>query len=318
MQSLVTIALVCLGTAIRAQDTTASATTDPSSHTVRDFRIDGVRLQYLDWGGSGPLLVLLHGWNSTAHIFDDLAPRFADRFHVIALTQRGFGESESPNGGYSLARYADDVAGLIRHLGADRAHVAGHSFGGWVVTRLASAHPDRVGRAVYLDAAYSLAGADSVIGKRPFERPSTAGIKNNAEYFEWLRKYFYGTWSPALEADAAINAVHWDHRVAQPALDEARNAPQQWELIGVPALAICSIAQVESEFPWINRTSAEYAIAKRYVDTVRRPFQRTECARFARSVRHSQVLELEGGHFIFTTRAEDVADSMRRFLLAPP
>lgn len=312
---LASLVVLAIGSSARGQTTDSSATRDPSPHTVREFRVDGVQLQYLDWGGSGPLLVFLHGWGSTAHIFDELAPRFTDRFRVVALTQRGFGESDSPTAGYTLTRYADDVAALIRELGADRAHVAGHSFGGWVLTRLASTHANHLRRLVYLDAAYDLAAADSVIGKRPFERPSTSGIKSNAEYFDWLRKYFYGMWSPALEADAAINAVHWDHRAAQPALDEARSAPQQWERISVPALAICALAKVESEFPWIDKTSADYELAQRYVESMRRPFQRTECARFARSVRNSQILELDGGHYIFATRLAEVAQSMRSFLL---
>jgi pimeloyl-ACP methyl ester carboxylesterase len=273
-----------------------------------------VRIQYLDYGGTGPVVVFLPGWGSTAHIFDDLAPRFADRFHVLALTPRGFGESEAPTSGYSLTRYADDLVGLLKEVGAERASFVAHSYSGWVLTRLARLQPARVQRAVFLDSAYDLAGADSVIGRRPFERPSTSGIRSNTEYFDWLTKYFYGFWSPALEADAAINAVNWDHRAAQPALDEARGVTREWAAIAAPSLAICSVAAVESEFPWIASTSPDYAVARRYIEEVRRPFQRSECRRFASTVRNARTIELNGGHFLFVNRSMEVAQSIRAFL----
>src|SRR4051812_39477486 len=53
----------------------------------------GVSLEVLDWGGRGPTLVFLAGGGNTAHVFDDFAPQFADSFHVIGITRRGFGAS---------------------------------------------------------------------------------------------------------------------------------------------------------------------------------------------------------------------------------
>src|SRR6185436_17559634 len=56
----------------------------------------GVRLHYLDFGGSGPPLLLLPGIGNTAHAYDDFAPALTDRYHVYAITRRGFGESSHP------------------------------------------------------------------------------------------------------------------------------------------------------------------------------------------------------------------------------
>ena len=50
---------------------------------------NGIRLHYLDWGGSGPTLIFLTGMGSTAYIFGKIAPRFTDRFRLLALTRRG-------------------------------------------------------------------------------------------------------------------------------------------------------------------------------------------------------------------------------------
>ena len=62
----------------------------------------GVRLHYLDFGGpaGAPTILFLAGLGNTAHSFDDFAPRFTDKFHVVALTRRGFGESDHPESGY--------------------------------------------------------------------------------------------------------------------------------------------------------------------------------------------------------------------------
>src|ERR671922_219635 len=67
---------------------------DPSPHSVRFVTVDdGVRLEVLDWGGSGRSIVLLAGGGNTAHVFDDFAPKLARHYRVYAITRRGFGTS---------------------------------------------------------------------------------------------------------------------------------------------------------------------------------------------------------------------------------
>src|SRR6478752_7934657 len=63
-----------------------------------------VRLHYLDFGGTGPAVLLLPGIGNTAHAYDDFAPALTDRFHVYAMTRRGFGESSHPLTGYDMTR----------------------------------------------------------------------------------------------------------------------------------------------------------------------------------------------------------------------
>ena len=72
----------------------ASAWNDPSPHVTRFVSVDkDVRLEVLDWGGSGRLIVLLAGGGNTAHVFDDFAPRLRAHNHVYGITRRGFGAS---------------------------------------------------------------------------------------------------------------------------------------------------------------------------------------------------------------------------------
>src|SRR5688500_13051607 len=75
---------------------------DRSPHRTGMVTVNGIQLHFLDWGGRGETLVLLTGLGGSAHIFDDLAPQFTDRFRVLALTRRGHGESDRPETGYDI------------------------------------------------------------------------------------------------------------------------------------------------------------------------------------------------------------------------
>src|SRR2546426_11397239 len=82
---------------------------DPSPHITQFVTVDkNVRLEVLDWSGSGRPLVLLAGGGDTAHVFDDFAPKLTPSFHVYGITRRGFGESGFSREGYGADRLGDD------------------------------------------------------------------------------------------------------------------------------------------------------------------------------------------------------------------
>jgi len=126
---------------------------DPSPHQVRWVTVNSsVRLEVLDWGGSGPPLVLL-GCYLTAHAYDEVAPKLTNQFHVYGITRRGIGASDRPAGGYTVQRSADDVAEVLGSLGVEKSLLVGHSCAGQILTLFASQHSDRLSGLVYLDAA---------------------------------------------------------------------------------------------------------------------------------------------------------------------
>lgn len=126
---------------------------DPSPHQVRWVTVDAsVRLEVLDWGGSGPPLVLL-GCYLTAHAYDEIAPKLTDQFHVYGVTRRGIGASDRPAAGYTVQRSADDVLEVLDALNAQRSLLVGHSCAGQILTLFASQHSDRLRGLVYLDGA---------------------------------------------------------------------------------------------------------------------------------------------------------------------
>ena len=121
----------------------------------------GYRLRFLE-AGSGPPLVLVHGLGSNARQdWGRLVPILARRFHVVAPDLPGFGESEKPPAAdYSIRMQVAALGAFMDARGIARARVAGLSMGGWIVSRFAGEHPERVERLLVVDAA----------GMRP-ERP---------------------------------------------------------------------------------------------------------------------------------------------------
>jgi len=110
-------------------------------------------LSFLEWGTAGrPALCFLHGGSAHAHWFDRVAPAFTDRFHVIALDQRGHGESEwAKPPAYATENFAADLLGFIDALGLGQVAVIGHSMGGHNAMAFSAWHPDRVQALVIID-----------------------------------------------------------------------------------------------------------------------------------------------------------------------
>jgi pimeloyl-ACP methyl ester carboxylesterase len=119
---------------------------------VQSLARDGVTLRYEHVEGSLTPVVLVHGW-CCDHTY--LAPQFeylGDLGHaVVALDLRGHGESDKPEGAYSMDVFADDLAWLSRELGLERPVIVGHSMGGVVAFELAIRHSDLPGAIVMID-----------------------------------------------------------------------------------------------------------------------------------------------------------------------
>ncbi len=137
---------------------------DSSPHTVRMVPVDkDVKLEVLDWGGTGRPVVLLAGLGNSAHVFDEFALKLTAKYHVYGVTRRGFGASSAPEftaANYSADRLGDDVLAVMAALKIDRPVVVGHSIAGEELSSIGSRHPEKVAGLVYLDAGYGYAMYD--------------------------------------------------------------------------------------------------------------------------------------------------------------
>ena len=114
-------------------------------------RYGGLRMHIRQWGGQGRPVVLLHGLASTCRIWDFVAPILAQDFAVIAVDQRGHGDSGKPDHGYDFASVGGDVAAMLEGRGIERPVLVGHSWGADVALELAVARPELLQGIVFVD-----------------------------------------------------------------------------------------------------------------------------------------------------------------------
>lgn len=322
-------ALVLASTAAVAPAQTRSAFSDTwrdnAPHVAGMVRVaPGVRLHYLDFGGTGPAVVLLAGLGNTAHAFDDFAPRLADRCHVVALTRRGFGESDHPKRGYDTRRLVEDIRVALDSLRLGRVTLVGHSIAGEEMTRFAATYPQRVDRLVYLDAAYDRIALDSALDEIfpvPLDipappEPSAADTATAAGYVAFVHRT-RGVNIPESDIRTRYRYDGWreDATRAYQAILAERPA---YRSIRASALAIYavtdSVLQLE---PWQRSDSAHFAGLQALVRGVGIAMAQSR-AEFRTRVTHGTVLEIHGAHhWVFVSNRDEVLAAIRDFLSKP-
>lgn len=135
-------------TAALGQADSSAARTDSTVTRHRTTKVGGVDIFYREAGpADAPVLLLLHGFPTSSHMFRNLIPTLADRYHVIAPDYPGFGQSGTPDRKefkYSFAHFAELMDGLLNQLGVDRYALYVQDYGAPVGYRLALRHPERV------------------------------------------------------------------------------------------------------------------------------------------------------------------------------
>lgn len=326
MRPLLRAAILALGLAAPAIHAQPAPWTDPSPHQTRAVAVaPDVRLEVLDWGGSGPALVFLAGLGNTGHVFDDFAPRFRDAYRVIAITRRGFGASSLPADGYDAATRARDVVTVLDSLRVDRAIVAGHSIAGDELSKLAAAHPERLRALVYLDAYDYVPGPPDPRRaglRRPPLPPMTAADSASLDAARAWHRRAFGFVPPDAELRDRFT-VAADGRLA-PSRPRPNGAGRvnagaervDYARVTVPALAIYNVADSAAQyFPGFAEYDADTrAEAERFLKPLAE-WARDVRDRFRAGAPRGTVVELPGaGHYLFITRAERVEREMRDFL----
>lgn len=302
---------------------------DPSPHSTRFVSIDkDVRLEVLDWGGSGRPIVLLAGGGNTAHVFDDFAPKLTDHNHVYGITRRGFGASGYAATDVPSKRLGDDVLAVMDALGLDRPVLIGHSIAGAELSSVANSHPDRIAGLVYLDAAYSYAfdngkGASiREIQQLRGPQPPPPGDDDLASFGALLRYYERVNGFRFPEAELR------QQREAAPdgAVGKQRNPPGGAMLMplimnptkysAIPAPALILFAIPHSQGRWVddNTDPAVRSAAEAYSAALAPLTEKQEKA-VEDGVPTARVITVPGAnHYVFLSNEADVLKDVRVFL----
>jgi pimeloyl-ACP methyl ester carboxylesterase len=308
-----------------AQSAVSDEWRDSVRHKVGYVRVaPGVRIHYLDFGGAGPAVVLLAGLGNTAHAFDDFAPRFTDRFRVVAITRRGFGESSHPRRGYDTPRLVEDIRQVVDRLHLGRLILIGHSIAGEEMTRFAASDPDRIAKIVYLDAAYDRVTADSMLAvvfpvppnvpSAPL--PTDADTATTSSYAAFVHRT-RGVNIPESDIRTRFRYDGWNE-VSNFAYQAMRSEHPRYRAVRAPALAIYAVTDTVTQLePW-QRDDAEHAAAWQEVIRGIESVSRTLRAQFRAETDHGSVLEIHGAHhWVFVSNRDEVVLAVRRFLIVP-
>jgi len=308
--------------------TTNDTWVDKSPHAEMFLKVNGVSLEYLDWGGQGEALVFLAGLGNSAHIFDNVAPQFTNHFHVLGLTRRGYGRSDKPQTGYDLNTLVEDIHQFLDALKVKRVILVGHSFAGIELTRFAELYPDRVDKLVYLDCAYSFDQPGTV---EVFSRmdsltpgPSPEIRANFATLRDWFRKNRPG-WNDACESDlrntrAKSPGGYSGHSstpdsVEEPMEQEELQTHSDYTELTMPVLAIFADHQLDKLVGQVAGAGRAQAEQTR---SLAKSWQRAQIESFKKQAKRGQVVELaDTDHFCFIQRQEEVVRLMQAFLKQP-
>ncbi|MCU1248594.1 MAG: alpha/beta hydrolase [Edaphobacter sp.] len=306
---------------------------DSSPHKVQLTTVEGnIKLEVLDWGGTGRPLVLLTGLGNAAHVYDKFALKLTPNYHVYGITRRGFGASSAPTPtptNYKADRLGDDVLAVIDALHLDRPILVGHSIAGEELSSIGTRHPEKVAALIYLDAGYPHALYDKVHG---------ALLIDAIEVREQINQLFAGK-PPADEKqlidDLLVNLQLLQKGLQQqqqdmqavppppppahpsappPAVVAIREGVQRYDTIkGVPILAIFAVPHDLGGF---MKDKPQLRAAMEAID------ERTtsnQASAFETQVPNAKVIRIpHANHYLFRSNEEDVLREMNAFIATLP
>jgi pimeloyl-ACP methyl ester carboxylesterase len=308
---------------------------DPTQHTIQFVTVEkDVKLEVLDWGGSGRPVVLLTGLGDNAHRFDKFALQLTGTYHVYGITRRGFGASSAPDpqgANYSADRLGDDVLAVMDALKINKPVLVGHSIGGEELSSVGSRHPEKVAGLIYLDAGYSYAYYDRAKGdlnldlndlKRKLDQLQPGQMPPDPKP---LIQELLETSLPAFEKDLREmqkNLQTAPQPSAPPQPPPAIPVPtkaimdgiQKYTEIHVPILAIYAVPHTPPD-PTIAKDPAKLAA----FDANDEASTGGQARAFEKGVPSARVVRLaHANHYVFLSNEADVLREMNAFLASLP
>ncbi len=138
-----------------------------AGYLEHSVNVGDLKLSYQEWGNpQAQPIIMLHGFGVSGHMFDEFADRMQDRYRLIALDQRGHGDSDwAEDGNYSRDAFVEDLEGFRKELGIDRFILVGHSMGGLNAVTYTNRYPQHVRALVLVDVGPESAkeGVDNIV-----------------------------------------------------------------------------------------------------------------------------------------------------------
>jgi len=295
------------------------------AHCTTKFVVGSTKnkIEIVDFGGTGKPILFLSGLGNSAHVFDNFAPKFCDKFQVCAMSRRGFGGSEQTTNGYRIDTLSLDILAVTKALNFRKVILVGHSIAGDEISKFASSYPDKVDKAVYLDAAFDRTNLMAIIGPYYPASPIPTTIDSSSiERFKVYREKNLGVNLP--EAEIRSTSLFSDDGKYQKEVTPPQIQGQiisgierpNYKGINCPALAIYAIPNsIYTMIPFYDSLDSEN---KKKADTgfVKfKDYSKQQIAVFKKEVKKGIVKEVkEAHHCIFISNPVVTEKLIREFL----
>jgi len=299
--------------------------TKPAYH--EDFIVsNGIKLHYLDWGGSGQALILIHGLGDSPYIFEDLASSLSADHRVIAYSRRGHCKSETDNLSFDNSTLVSDLKLLLDSLKIDKANLLGWSMGGNEITEFAIQYPDRTNKLIYFESGYDLSDTAfevilNTIPKSLF--PDSVQMSSLNAYRNWYHNFWFPDidWNSTLETnlqasihinpDSSIATIP-DDSISKAILRSAMNYQRNYDKVRAPALVIYT----EEFFHAPHGDSNTIKIYENLEKNIIGPWRQNNIQRIQTQFKKATIKTVSGSHasFIFLSK-KSLIESINDFLL---
>ncbi len=308
------VPFVLLGLMLLTMEVSVSAQTTEQLHSTRvtyhTVKIDGVDVFYREAGAKdAPVLLLLHGFPTSSHMFRNLIPQLADKYRVIAPDYSGFGQSGMPDRSkfsYTFDNYAQVVGKLIHQLGVNRYALYVMDYGAPVGFRLAAKNPERVLALIVQN------GNAYDEGLEKFWDPIKAywgtGGSTEREAIRWLTSLAATKWqyTNGVKDASLVSPDTWT--MDQIFLDRPGNAEIQLDLFYDYRTNIPLYPQWQTYF---REHKPATLVLWGKNDAI---FVAAGAAPYKRDIPNTEVHLLDTGHFALETHGHEIAKLIREFL----
>jgi pimeloyl-ACP methyl ester carboxylesterase len=311
------LGLALTGAAL-ARSTPARAEQAPTAEQIRTHyktvQIDGLKLFYREAGSpAAPALLLLHGFPTSSHMFRDLIPALADRYHVVAPDYPGFGYSDFPDRDkfqYGFAAYAEIVDKFTQAIGLHRYALYIQDYGAPVGLRLALRAPERVTALIVQNGnAYDEGLSEAWAPIKAYWREPTGANRDKLRGFLTLEgtRSQYTTGLSDTQV-ALISPDSWT--LDWSLLNRPGNIDLQLDLFGDYQTNVALYQRFQAFF-------REHRPPTLIVWGRNDPFFTVAGAQaYRRDLPHAELHLLDAGHFALETHGAEIAANIRRFLPA--
>ena len=290
------------------------------------IQTDRIKLHYMDWGGSGQPLVLLHGLGDTPYIFEGIANSLKENFRIISYSKRGHGKSETTDSLYNNSTLVLDLKLLLDSLNIKKANLLGWSMTGNEITEFAIQYPERTNRLIYFEGGYDLSDESFKTIYNTVHhllQPDSIVLQSIDAYRKWYHNAWFGDieWNSIIEAnliasshinkDGSVTTIP-DNTEFKLFIESALSYHRDYKKIKIPVLAIYT----SSFFYPPGKDEGTVNIYKNMEENIINPWRQNSINRIKSELKDVTIKVIPYGthlSFIFLSR-DSLVESITSFL----